>query len=272
MPEIGEDPTLERIYDALDAGRYEDALDLAAAAIEDLPDEEDDPVLRFLAGIALLEMDQPGDAADQLSRAVEIDPEDAEFRSNLALALFRSCRFREAEDHARKALECDADSPDALFATALVLERAGRLDEADRRLERAARLDPDRFPVPSRLPLAAFENEIRRAAEGLPEDFRRHLRDVAVLVEELPSEGILLEERPPLDPELLGLFVGTALPDRSFSGPVAEPPRILLFKRNIERYAQDEADLRRQIAVTLFHELGHYLGLDEEGLENIDLG
>jgi len=62
-------------------------------------------------------------------------------------------------------------------------------------------------------------------------------------VEDLPSELILTDEEPPLDPELLGLFVGTARTDRSYgAGGVEAPPRILLFKRNLERFAADKTN------------------------------
>ena len=49
------------------------------------------------------------------------------------------------------------------------------------------------------------------------------------------------------------------------------PPRIHLFQRNLERFAVDREELQEEIAVTLYHELGHYLGLDEEELEELDL-
>jgi predicted Zn-dependent protease with MMP-like domain len=268
-----DDPTLEQIYDALDDGNYEGALEFAAAAIEALPEGEDDPVLRFLAGVALMELDQPGDAIDQLTRATELDPDDAEFRANLALALFRTCRFADAAPEAAKAVKDDPQSPDALHARALTLEREGRLDEADAFFSRASKLDSERFPVPVRLSRDEFDRELRLAEASLSDDFRRHLEVVPVLVEDIPSEPVLLDESPPLDPELLGLFVGTALPDRALTGGGADtPPRILLFQRNLERYAADTEDLRKQIAITLYHELGHYLGLDEERLEAIDLG
>jgi predicted Zn-dependent protease with MMP-like domain len=271
MAEQDDDATLDRIYDALDEGDLEVALELAGKAIEALPEGEDDPVLRFLAGYALLEMDQPEDAAEQLSLSVGMDPDDAESRAALALAFYRCARFRDAGEHAVKALEADPKSPDALNVRALLLEREGDAEEADRLFERAARLDPERYPAPVRFDRRAFEAEVVRAGEMLPAEFRRRLGEVAVLVEDLPSDGILLDENPALDPELLGLFVGTALPDRTFSGPSAEPPRILLFQRNLERFVEDADRLREEIAKTLHHELGHYLGLDEEGLEQIDL-
>ncbi len=271
MAEHDDDATLDRIYDALDEGDYEGALGLIGEAIEALPEGQDDPVLRFLAGSALLELDQPEDAAEQLSSAVGMDPEDAEARATLALALFRCARFREAREHSQKALDADPKSPDALYVHAMLLEREGKTADADRLFERAAKLDPDRYPTPVRFDRQTFESEVLRAGEMLPAEFRRHLQDVAVLVEDLPCDEILVDEKPPLDPELLGLFVGTALPERTFSGPSSAPPRILLFKRNLERFVEDEATLREEIAKTLHHELGHYLGMDEEGLEQIDL-
>jgi len=82
----------------------------------------------------------------------------------------------------------------------------------------------------------------------------------------------LFEESPPLDPELLGLFVGTPIGEEGATGSGELPPRILLFKRNLERYATDLDELLEEITVTLYHELGHYLGLDEDELHAIDLG
>jgi len=266
----GDDGIVEAIYDALDAGEPEQALALAERALEAEP--EDDPVLRFLGGLALLELDRLDAAADFLSRAVEGDPDDAEFRANLAYALFRACRFGDADLHARRAVAADAGMPDAHAVQALVLERQGRFREADDHFAKAAAIDPERFALPVRIPRAEFEAEVVRAGDLLPARFRQLLAEVAVSVEDLPSEEILREETPPLDPELLGLFVGVSLPERSSFDLVGHlPPRILLFQRNLERQASELAELRREIAVTVYHELGHYLGLDEDDLEELDL-
>ena len=96
---------------------------------------------------------------------------------------------------------------------------------------------------------------------------------MAVTVEDLPSDAILQEDDPPFDPaDLLGLFVGVSRDRRSSLSPGGElPPRILLFKKNLERMALEVDELVEEIAVTLYHELGHFLGLDEEDLERIDL-
>jgi predicted Zn-dependent protease with MMP-like domain len=263
------DPLLESIYDALDRGVPEEALSRARGA---MAREGDDPVLRFLAGMALLELDRPEEAVGELGRAVGMDPDDAEFRAQHAFALFRSCRFAEALEEARRAVEADPRYPDAQHVLGLALERDGRFDEADAAWERAAAADPEAFPPPSRMSREAFEAEVAAASDLLPDDFRLHLGRVAVTVEPIPSLEVLTDADPPLDPELLGLFVGTALPERSFSAPGGDlPPRILLFQRNLERYAAGEETLRDEIRRTLYHELAHYLGFDEEQMEGMDL-
>ena len=72
--------------------------------------------------------------------------------------------------------------------------------------------------------------------------------------------------------DLLGLFVGTPLVDRSIENTGEMPPTVFLFQRNLERAARDEAELEREIRITLFHELGHALGFDEDGVEEMGLG
>jgi len=262
---------IDSIYDALSDDDAETALALAQNAMGS--GEGEDPVVRFLGGMALARLDRMEDATTWLRRAVELDPDDPEFRSELAGALFQSCRFDDADEEARAAIEADGTFADAHEVTGALLERRRRFDEADRSFARAAELDPARFSAPRRLSRDEFEREIVLAGERLPEPFRRHLEEVAVTVEDLPSDEILLQGEPPLDPELLGLFVGVPCTERStFSAGGELPPRILLFQRNLERFAGEEEELRDEIVVTLHHELGHYLGLDEDELEAIDLG
>ena len=257
---------LEAIYDALDAGDAEEALGLARAGLA--AGGEHDPVLHFLAGVASLELDEPDDAARALERACELDPDDAEARAHLAEAYFRRCRFGEAEREARTAVDADHGLPLGHWVLGLCLERRGLLDEAERELSRAVRLDPDQFLPPVRCSRHDFERHLHAAIDALPRSFREHLREVNVSVDELPSLELLTAEDPPLDPEVLGLFVGLPRSEQTVFSPGGElPPRILLFQRNLERAAQDEAELVEEIGVTLRHELAHYLGLEEDEIE-----
>ena len=258
---------IESIYDALDEGRAERALELTREALEQVAG--DDPVLRFLAGRALAELDRPDDAAAELTAAVELDPDDVEFRTDLAECLYLACRFDEASAHAAQAVELDEGFADTQYIHALLLERAGELDRAERHFSRAARLDAERFGLPCRVDADEFGRQLERARRELPEAFREHLAQVGLIVEDLPSDELLHEQAPPLNPELLGLFAGVTIDGHSYLSTGGElPPRIYLFKRNLERTVARPQELTEQIRVTLYHELGHYLGLDEEELDD----
>lgn len=262
------DPDLqpvEEIFNALDGDNPFEALDLARRAMEE--GGGDDPVLHFLAGVASLELDLTIDALRWLERACELDPDDAEFRSRLAEALFRACRFEDAEREARRAVTAEPGLPHGHWALALALEYTAGPDQADKEYGAASELAPEDFLPPVRLDRSRFEEHLRVTMDGLPDRFREHLDEVAVTVEAVPGEEILRAEEPPLDPELLGLFVGTPRTEKSVFGGNDLPPRILLFQRNLERNALDEEELQDEIAITLRHELGHYLGLDEDEIE-----
>lgn len=271
MEDENELDELEKILDDLDRGDAAGALRRLARPLREAGDA--DPVVNFLAGRALLALDRVSDAVLHLRRATELDPDDPDYRSELALALYVSCRFDESWDHVGRVLATDPDRAADLEIQARLLERRGDLDAAESRYRRAFEIYPEQFPLPVRLASGPFRLAVEEAAARLPDEFRAHLDEVAVTIEDVPSEEILLDGDPPLDPDLLGLFVGTPLPDRSHLGPGGElPSRILLFQRNLERIAPDEETLRQEITITLYHELGHYLGLDEEELSEIDLG
>ena len=105
------------------------------------------------------------------------------------------------------------------------------------------------------------------ALASLPEPVRRHLANVAITVEDLPAEHDLLSSDPPLSPSILGLFRG---PPRGQSDGVDPgthlPSSIVLYQRNLERFARSRAELIEEIRITLVHEIAHFLGLDEDEL------
>jgi predicted Zn-dependent protease with MMP-like domain len=262
--------TVEQIYDALDNEEPEEALLIAREALA--RSETEDPVVHFLAGLALLELDNPDQAVAYLEKAAALDPDDSDMRANLALSLFLCCRFDEARQETDRVLSIDDGSPDGHYVSALLLERADRFEDADRQFERAAILDAERFTSPNRLDPEQFEQEVLKARAILDDRFKTHLDQVVVTIDQLPSDAILQDDSSPLPPDLFGLFVGVPRTEQSsFSSGGELPPRILLFKRNLERCFPDPAELATQIAITLHHELGHYLGMDEEHLDELRL-
>jgi predicted Zn-dependent protease with MMP-like domain len=91
---------------------------------------------------------------------------------------------------------------------------------------------------------------------------------VPILVADLPARD---EVEKGLDPRLLGLFAGLAYPDASSLGGQPQLTQILLFRKNLERVARDENDLREQIRITLLHETGHFFGMSEDDLADVGL-
>ena len=106
---------------------------------------------------------------------------------------------------------------------------------------------------------ALAEVEATRAA--LPAPLRERARQLPVTFEHRPNPGWL---RDGIEPDTLGLFVG---PEFAEEGAVPMPPQIILFLQNIWEQAEgDDAIFRDEVRTTLLHELGHYLGLDEDEL------
>lgn len=105
----------------------------------------------------------------------------------------------------------------------------------------------------------------------LPPELRAAVENVAVLLEEEPSPAQREAYGLPPGERLYGMFEGASLPERAAAG-LAWPARILLFRRPLEAdFGDDPLRLRQEIRRTLLHELGHYFGLDEEGLERLGL-
>ncbi len=127
--------------------------------------------------------------------------------------------------------------------------------------------EPGSQRVWHRLFLAAQE-EITGLLDALPPPLRKEARKVPVTLEPEPSAAL---RREGLAPDTLGLFTGEAFPDKYVSAHDV-PAQIILFLRNIWEYAKhDVADYRMEVRKTYLHELGHYLGLDEDALVERDL-
>ena len=115
-----------------------------------------------------------------------------------------------------------------------------------------------------------FESRVADALASIPRRFRGAMKNIAIIVEDEPSEDLLeeMEIEPP--DTLLGLYQGIPLTERTSSYGNALPDRILIFQGPHERDSEDEVDLVVAIAETLIHEIGHYFGLSEEEIEEIE--
>ena len=115
-----------------------------------------------------------------------------------------------------------------------------------------------------------FEKLVGEAMALIPKRFRLEMQNIAVVVEDEPSAELLdeMEIEPP--DSLYGLYQGTPLPERTWGYGNTLPDRVTLFQKPIEEDSEDEDDVRAVIGETLIHEVGHYFGLSEEEIEEIE--
>jgi len=117
-----------------------------------------------------------------------------------------------------------------------------------------------------RLSRAEFEKLVTQAVDSLPENFLERLENAEVVVEDEPTEEDL--DLAGIEPggTLLGLYHGVPQSQR---GPLYGnllPDRIVIYRRPIEAMARDRQQIRKEIRITLMHEIGHHFGLDEDDL------
>jgi len=115
-----------------------------------------------------------------------------------------------------------------------------------------------------------FEQRVAEALASLPRRFRQAMSNIAIIVEDEPSRDLLSEMEIEPPDTLFGLYHGTPLTERGWAHGNTLPDRILLFQGPHEREAEDEDDLVASIAETLIHEIGHYFGLSEDEIEEIE--
>jgi predicted Zn-dependent protease with MMP-like domain len=114
---------------------------------------------------------------------------------------------------------------------------------------------------------AEFERLVGDALDEIPEALARQMENVAVIVEDWPTDAQLNGARVSRGATLLGLYEGVPLTSRgplSYSG--VAPDRITIFQGPISRRAPDADALAAQVRVTVLHEVGHYFGMDDERL------
>jgi predicted Zn-dependent protease with MMP-like domain/predicted Zn-dependent protease len=247
-----------------DEGNPEAALDTLEQAFEFIDEERDLVEAILVRTEALIALDELADARESLSElasSVIDDPVLALDLAELALAAEDPSSAARYVEIAKAEPELEADA----------LHLLGRLHEL--RDERApmiaawkqVRALDAKAPPP---PVSISDDEVERIAlaalELLPAEVRAKLANVPILIDDVPSEGLVEDGT---DPRLLGLFSGSPMAD----GLAPVVTNIHLFKRNLERAAHDLDELAAEITITVLHETAHYFGLEEDDLEALGL-
>jgi predicted Zn-dependent protease with MMP-like domain len=117
-----------------------------------------------------------------------------------------------------------------------------------------------------------FEDAVERAIEMIPEMFREQLNNMTISVEDRPSRDLLQDMEVPPGETLFGVFTGIPLPERSAFEPPLYPDQILIFQEPLMAVCGSREELEEEIAITVVHEVAHYMGLSEAQLDELGYG
>ena len=107
-----------------------------------------------------------------------------------------------------------------------------------------------------------FEELVSEALDLIPPEFAAAMDNVAVLV----------EDRNPEDPGLLGLYHGVALTERTSHYSGVLPDRISIYREAILDICDTEDDVVEEVAITVVHEIAHHFGVDDARLHELGWG
>ncbi len=211
-------------------------------------------------------------ALEIFDEILDRDPEHWGAALGIAECLHMLWRTEEALEEVRVLTppEEEEDDPDRADLEGRILEALGRFEEADRLFAEATRLEAEDYPPAVRLGAEDFRALLDKVLSSLPRVIRQAVIEVPVVVEPKPTRE-MADREPAINPEVLGLFVGTPVGEKVNAGG-GYGDVVLLFQRNLERAGRSREEVSREIKITLFHEYGHYLGFDEEELEHLGLG
>jgi len=108
-----------------------------------------------------------------------------------------------------------------------------------------------------------FEELVSQALDTVPPDLAELMDNVVVLVE---------DDAPADDPDLLGLYVGTALTERDSTYTFFEPDQIFVYRNPTLRMCADEAEIVHEVGITVVHEIAHHFGIDDDRLHELGYG
>jgi predicted Zn-dependent protease with MMP-like domain len=233
-----------------------------------MSDEELDELESILAELerCLSDEDLEG-ARAALSAAEEIaGPDDPDVGYGRALIAWETGELEVGVAELKRVLELDPEFADAHHTLGLLLEELG--DEAGmihhflRTRALDAKADRDRS-IGSPEDIDRIERVARKTIEELPEEFASLLKSVPVMLETRPSRALV---ETGFDPRAYGLFEG---PEHG-EDDIPAPTRVALFTSNLlSSFSGEELD--EQVEITVFHEVGHYFGLDEEDMARLGL-
>jgi len=105
-----------------------------------------------------------------------------------------------------------------------------------------------------------FEQAVADGLDAVPDELAQAMSNVAIVID---------DDSPPDEPELFGLYVGVPLTKRDEWWAGSLPDRITIFRDPILRHCDSPDEVRRQVTVTVVHEIAHHFGIDDDRLHEL---
>lgn len=117
---------------------------------------------------------------------------------------------------------------------------------------------------------SGFDKIVSWAMDALPKSYISNLRNVAIVIEDLPSQEQRHKLKLSRHSTLFGLYEGVPLSQRGNSYSLVLPDKITLFKKPLEHFANSLDSLMKQVKKTLWHEIAHYYGLNHADINRLE--
>jgi predicted Zn-dependent protease with MMP-like domain len=244
------------------------------------PDSAVQAEIYYLKSKALFYLDDLEGAIFLVRRAIKASGDQPVYCAFEGQILFELGRYEESMRVLEHASAIDPDSAHVVYYLGLVLERLHpdepegsggeqKMSPASEAYARANALDPTHYPLPVEISPEDFDRAIQEAIQNVPRSIREYIEDVPILAEDIPSHSLIVQEN--VSPQNLGIFLGTPRTEALATTQVPDLSRVILFRKNHEKICRNHDELIEQIEVTVRHEIGHFLGLDEEDMERLGL-
>ena len=226
----------------------------------------------FLLAEAIRLQGRYPEAEMHYKRCVMAEPHHPHAWAALSSIFFEELRWNEAQRACNRALREDLWNPEAAFVRGALRERRNDYAGAYRDFARAWRSDPQSWPIPTHLPDEELEIIVEEAIHNLHPSIQEYMANVAIILEDLPTEKVLRAYDPPASPTgLIGYFTGYAQLETQGESPWSNlPSAVVIYRRNIERLAASKETLIDHVRITFFHEIGHLLGLDGSDFDALE--
>ena len=109
------------------------------------------------------------------------------------------------------------------------------------------------------------------ALQGIPDELRQHVSDIVIRIDEFPDDSVVSDMKLASPYDLLGLYQGISLDQKSMSDPAPDMDMIFLYRQPIIDYAKQTGEaVARVVRHVLIHEIGHHFGFSDDDMKRIE--